>query len=156
MATIVVQISNYINRKIKDIWNKGFLAKKCNLNFSKSELVGEKLIGLDVLKKRLFFLKQKQHIASCCIIDLHEVKTCSVRKVYNHIEAGALKKRRLEEYLNTICLYFSFKNGRRAIALPFYETHADPIQNIPELEAKANDWRKVVSKLLPLQVKERA
>ncbi|MDQ3846529.1 MAG: hypothetical protein M3342_21345, partial [Bacteroidota bacterium] len=72
------------------------------------------------------------------------------------IEAGALSKRKLEEYLNSICLYFRFENGRKEIALPFYETHSDNIQDIYELETKAKDWMNVVSKLLPAQVKERA
>ncbi|MBD0286038.1 MAG: hypothetical protein M3342_12905 [Bacteroidota bacterium] len=156
MATFIVQISNYLNRKLKDLWNKGSVAKGSPLHFSKYESLGKKLIGLDAIKRRLLFVKQSEHKTSCCVIDLEEVQTCSVRISYNSIEAGALKKRKLEEYLNTICLAFRFKNGRKAIMLPFYETNADDIRDIPVLETKAKDWMNTLSKMLPFATKERA
>jgi len=78
------------------------------------------------------------------------------KKQYTNIEAGALKKRKLYEFLKTIFLQVSFKHNSKLINLAIFEKKKDKILNMEELEAKVKAWETTVSELLPLNLKKRA
>src|SRR5689334_14991363 len=113
MADVIVFFNQYLNKSIKGLQNISGLTRKYKLYFSKYDVLDSKIIGLDRLKRKLLFVKQKGTKTYGCIIDLKEVKACTVRKIYSSIEAGGLKKRTLEEYLHTISLCFRYKNGEK-------------------------------------------
>lgn len=83
-----------------------------------------------------------------CIIDLDEVRSCTVRKTYRSIHGGELEHGLLDGYLQEVLLCFEFKSGKAQVEIPFYQTGIDPVVLAPELEHRAKDWEAVLSKML--------
>lgn len=156
MTTLILPLYRYINSKIKRLLNINELAKRSKWCLSKHDILGTKFIGVDILKRKLFFIEQNNDKPACMVIDLKDVESCSIKKQYNNIDAGALKKKKLHEFLTTIFLQLRFKHNSTLVDLPFFEKKKDKTLNIEELEAKAKAWETTVSKLLPVTLKERA
>lgn len=156
MTTVIVPLYRYINNKIKRFLSINELAKLCNWCFSKHDILGTKFIGLDIFKRKLFYIEQNNNKPTCLVINLKDVESCIIKKQYNSINAGALKQRKLNEFLTTIFLQLRFKHNSKLVHLPFFEKKKDKFMNIEELEAKASAWETMVSKLLPINVRERA
>ena len=130
------------------------LGSKFSLSFSSHEVVGNKIIGLDGINRKLLVLEEADGRSNSYIIDLDEVRAISVKKIYNGIKAGELKKRRIEEFLKTIHLQFEFKNGNKDAAWPFYENEIDNIYDLRKLERKAKNWQMILSKMTCMQNKK--
>src|SRR5688500_18730888 len=129
------------------------LDSKFSLSFSSHEVVGNKIMGLDGINKKLLVLEQTDGQSHSYIIDLDEVKAISVKKIYSSIKAGELKKRGIEEFLQTIQLQFEFGNGKEDIVLPFYESKIDNIYDLPGLERKIKNWQMILSKITGIKNK---
>ena len=123
------------------------LGSKFSMSFSSHEVLGNKIMGLDGINKKLLVLEQTDGQSQSYIIDLDEAKAISVRKIYSSIKAGELKKRRIEAFLKTIQLQFEFGNGKEDIVLPFYESKIDSIYDLPGLERKIKNWQMILSKM---------
>lgn len=123
------------------------LGSKFSMSFSSHEVLGNKIMGLDGIKKKLLILEQTDGQCLSYIIDLDEAKAISVKKIYSSINAGELKKRKIEEFLETIQLHFEFGNGKEDIVLPFYESKIDSIYDLPRLEKKIMNWQMILSKM---------
>jgi hypothetical protein len=156
MTTVIVPLYRFINKRIKRFLNFKGLAKRCKICFSKHDEFGSKFIGLDVLKRKLFYVEQNHEKPTCIVIDVSEVEKCILKKQYESIDAGGLKKRKLHDYLATIFLQLSFKHQSKLVHLPFFEKNKDKNLDVEELEKKAKEWEIAVSKLLPAGLKERA
>ena len=156
MTTIIVPFYRYLNGKIKRLWNKTKTAKRNNLHFSSQDEVGSNVIAVDTQKRKLLYLKRASNSASCLIIDLSTLEMCSLRKEYSSISAGDLKVKKLHHFLKSIFLNLGFKNSGRLISLPLYQAEKDVHEDVIQAEAKARKWETIVSKLLPVQIKERA
>ena len=156
MTAIIVPLIVRVNSKIKRYWNIYEFVKRCKLCFSKHDTIGNKFIGLDALKRKLFYIEHGSNKPTCTVINLKEVDKCTIKRQYKNIDAGALKKRKLQDFLTTIFLQLSFKHNSKLINLPFFEKGRDPMPNLEELEAKAHAWETVVSKLLVTDIRERA
>jgi len=154
MTTIIVPFYGYLNSRIKRLWNITKIAKRRSLYFSSKDEVGANVIAVDAQKRKLLYLKKASSTSSCLIIDLTTLERCSVRKEYNSIAAGELKTRKLHHFLKSIFLNLGFKNGSRTITLPLYEAETDNQEDVGQIEIKAKRWETIVSKLLPIQIKE--
>ena len=79
---------------------------------------------MDGIRRKILVINSDENAApSFVLIDLNEVKCCSVRKQYGTIQGGALKKRPLEQYLQSMVLHFELENdkpprGCAAVRLP--------------------------------------
>lgn len=155
MTTVIVPIYGYLNRKIKGLLNLAEIAKTRSLHFSTEDEVGTNVIALDAIKRKLLYLKKAPNISSCLIIDLNKIASCSIRKQYNSINAGDLNTKKLQDFLKNIFINLSFKNGSATLSLPFYDPQKDKACDVEQLEEKAKKWETIVSKLLPIQIKER-
>ncbi len=111
---------------------------------------------MDPTKKQLLYLKKAPDFSSCLIIDLSNLESCSIRSQYNNINAGDLKTKKLNHFLKSIFLNHGFKNCSRTVALPFYIAETDSQEDVLQVEVKAKKWETIVSKLLPIQIRERA
>lgn len=118
-----------------------------NLTFSSHELLDGKIFGVDGIKRKILVVEENKWSHSSYIIDLDEVKAISMKTVYNSIKPNELRIRRLEEFLKTIHLQFEFKDGRDAIALPFFEHKRNNIADLPVLERKTKGWKMIFSKM---------
>ena len=130
------------------------LGSKFSLSFSSHEVLGNKIMGLDGINKKLLVLEQTDGQSHSYIIDLDEAKAISVKKIYSGINAGELKKRRIEEFLKTILLQFEFGNGKEDIVFHFYESKVDNIYDVPGLERKIKNWQVILSKMTGIKNKK--
>lgn len=125
------------------------LGVKNNLRFSSQELLGNAVIALDGMHGKLLVIngiaKDKYDEA---LIDLDDLKSCSLKKEYGSIRVGDLKKRKLEQLLNKISLLFEFRSDKEPVEIPFYEHARAHSLNVSEMELKARRWGSILSKML--------
>ena len=124
------------------------LGSKFNLSFSDYVTLGNKTIGLDVMKRKLLIAEKKDGLFRPYFIELKEVSAITLQKIYNSLKAGELKKRRIEEFLQSVRLQLEFENGENTIVLPFYERTIDDIRNLQWFESKARNWQMMLSNML--------
>ncbi len=124
------------------------LGTKFNMSFSSHELIGNKIIGLDGIQRKILIAEKGNIFQDLHIISIDEIKTISLKKVYNSILAGALKKRKIGDFLKTLVLQFELRNKREVIVLPFYESILNKLYDLGGLERKARNWQLMLSKLI--------
>jgi hypothetical protein len=127
-------------------WGSAF-----NLSFSSHEILSDKIIGLDGIKRKILVAEKNNESGRPYIIELAKVTAITVKKIYNSIKAGALKTRRIEEFLESILLQFEYANEKDPIVLPFYERKLNEIQDLRGLETKARNWQMILSKIAATQ-----
>jgi len=123
-------------------WGSAF-----NLSFSSHEILSNKIIGLDGIKRKLLVAEKNNESGSPYIIELAKVTAITVKKIYNSIKAGALKTRGMEEFLESILLQFEYATEKDPIVLPFYERKLNEIQDLQGVEKKARNWQMILSKI---------
>jgi hypothetical protein len=132
------------------------LAAQHGLSFTSQEVLLNKAIGLHGLQRKLLIVEENNAQYDWNVIDLEEVENCLVKKVYDRIDAGGLKTKRVEEYLRTIVLQFNFNNNNPSFDFILYENTVNSIYEMPALENKARKWQAMFSKMIMVQAKERA
>jgi hypothetical protein len=158
ISTIFVYMHNQQLKKKRQalLFCLSKLAAQHGLSFTSQEELLNKTIGLDGLQRKLLIVEKNNARYDCNVIDLEEVENCLVKKVYNSIDAGGLKAKRVEECLKTIVLQFNFNNDKPSSDLIFYENTVNSIYEMFELENKAKKWQIMLSKMIIVQAKERA
>ena len=156
MTKIIVPLYGFFNRSIKRVLNLAKVAKYLRLSFSNFDEVGGGLIAIDTTKKKLLYLKNAPGTSSCLIVDLSNLKECTVKKQYDSINPGELNKKKLSDFLRSMFLSLRFKNDPAPFSLSLYEAQKDKQHEVEQLEAKAKKWETIFSKLLPTLVLERA
>ena len=135
---------------MKQIFNRlSELGIKNNLRFSSQELLENAVIALDGMQGKLLVINGivKDNYDEA-LIDLDDLKSCSLKKEYGSIRVGDLKKRKLEQLLNKISLHFEFRNNKEPVDVPFYEHSEAQNLNVSEMELKAKHWGIILSKML--------
>jgi hypothetical protein len=128
---------------------------KNNLSFSSQELLPDCILGLDGIHRKLLIVNRKSADEVVGhLINLDEVKSCSVKKYYTAIPAGSLKSKRLEQLLESVVLHFELANGKSPMEIAFYKQVDHHIYQLQDLEQKAKDWETILSKMLvtPLRI----
>ena len=119
-----------------------------NLSFSSQEILKEAVIGLDGVNRKLLVLEQEaDNTFTSFVIDLNEVKSCSVRKEYGTISYSDAKERKPEQYLQRITLHFLLCD-KPPVEVVFYKHFHDHIYEIAGLESKARHWEAILSKMV--------
>lgn len=155
MTTMIVPFYGYLNNKITRVLNINKLAKRRRSGFSRGDEVGANIIALDLPKRKLLYVKKASGTSSCLIIDLNNLERCTIKKEYNSINAGELNTKKLHQFLKSIFLNLVFKNGSPAVSLSLFDAQKDQQNNVEKLEAQAKKWKTIVSKLLPIRIRER-
>lgn len=124
------------------------LGSKLDLSFSSHMSLGNKIIALDGIKKKLLVLDNSDPVNLNCIIDLNEVKAITVKKNYSSIKPGELQEKRFEEFLESICLRFEYKDEKKSFSLPFYEFGKNNAYDLAMLERNAGNWQMILSKMI--------
>ena len=120
-----------------------------NLSFTGQEILRDKIIGLDGLRRKVLVVEQQDKKYNSQIIDLYEVETCKMKKIYTAINSDGFKIDRIDDYLNCIALEFDFKTGKDSVAVLFYKDESHSVYEIAELETKTKHWEAMLSKMLP-------
>ena len=148
--------AGFLNSRFKRLFNISRLARRARLSISTQDNVGANVLALDSAKRKLLYAKTTPGTSSCLIIDLNSLEACSIKKEYSSINAGELKTKKLHHFLKSVFLKLVFKNGTGAVSLPLFDAQKESLDNLEQLEAKARKWEKLVSKLLPVPIGERA
>jgi hypothetical protein len=156
MTTIILHLSHYLKNNFKRFNKFNKLSRKLKLTTTKKDVLGNRLIGLDIMKKKLVYLRNYSKKINCIVVNLKNLESCSLKKQYDSIEAGGLKHKKLHEYLKSVCLELRFENNPKVMTLSFFEKQKDKLYHLPHLEAKAREWEKTLSSLLSGRVLELA
>lgn len=123
-----------------------------SLSFTTHEVFQNKIIGLDKVNKTLLVVESNGQNYGSKFIDLGEVKTCRLKRIYHAIKADGFNKKKLHDYLSAVTLEFYFKNNNSPFVLDFYKPQTNIIYKVADLEKKARRWEALLSKILaPLQ-----
>jgi hypothetical protein len=125
-----------------------YIASEQNLNFSSQEVSKSRVIGVDGITRKLLVAEYKEERILHTLIDLEDVKKCAVKKNYNQVAS--------ESFLQSITLEFSFWKNRDSFEISFYDNISNHIYEMSEMELKARDWEKMLTKLLGAETRERA
>ena len=123
------------------------LGSQFNLSFSSHEILSDKIIALDGIKRKLIVAEKNNELSRPYIIELANVTAITLKKIYKSIRAGELKARSIEDFLESIFLRFEFGNEKDPIVLPFYEGKINEIRDLARLERKARSWQMILSKI---------
>lgn len=142
-----------MKKKIKTLAKLKFrhlseLGSRLNLSFSSHDVIGDKIICLDGIRKKLLIAQKNNILNQSCLIALDDVKTISIKKVYNGIIAGALRKRKMGEFLQTLTFQFEMKHKSEPIILPIYENVINRFYDMTGLERKVRLWQLMLSKMI--------
>ena len=128
---------------------------KHNLCFSGQEIINNCVFALDGVNRKLLVIADThQRKNDVILVDLTEVKSCSVKKRYGMIKGGDLKRTPLDNFLELMVFHFAFIRQRQPIEVVLYHHETDPVNGLPELEQKAKRWEMMLSKLVHAPVKK--
>jgi hypothetical protein len=146
---LVAQSKKQTNRRKQQLMNEfSRIGAAHDLSFTAQEILKNQVIGLDGIRRKIVVVEEKENKFSHFIIDVNEVKDCTLQKNSFSIPAQA-KNDSNEVYLNKISLQFDFKKPMQPQAtIVFYDNVQNHVYEILELETKAKEWRSVVTKLI--------
>jgi hypothetical protein len=150
---------NYIKskrklRKMLSFFHRlGFINNFC---FSNKEILGNRVIGLDKLQQKILIVERNDNSYHSNIINLHEIKSFKIKKIYADIKAVNFKNNRIEEYLKSISFLFNFKNEKTPLILKFFRCKGYSLRDMIKLDAKIRHWEFSLSKMLITQAKKAA
>lgn len=120
------------------------------LSFSSQELLHNSIIGLDGIRRKLLYIKAREDQWTRLLIDLEQIKTCTLKKTYqNYPVTGSKEKREAE--VQDITLEFAFIREKQPVSISFYNVVCHNIYQMAELEEKAREWQILLSKMLNLK-----
>lgn len=155
VAIILVFMNNQESKKQQAALFYQFskLGSRYNLSFTSQEMLHQRIIGFDAIHQKMLVFEMQSNTYDWYLINLRDVKTCSLKKIYSNIDADNSERKQLEQYLEVIALEFCFKDGQQTVALPFYIKPQNAIEEIPYLYNKAKDWEVMLGKMLATNIK---
>lgn len=139
------QKQNHMNKILNHFSKLGTLY---NLSFSSQEVLGNVILGLDGIHRKILILEVSDWLLNNYLIDLNEVKHCTVKKYYGTIKSGELKISDMESFLENICLHFEFQDEKESKEVVFYNHSTNDSYQLPVLEQKAFHWKEILEKML--------
>jgi hypothetical protein len=127
------------------------LGRENGLSFSSNEFLKNSILGLDGLNRKILVVTKEDGYYGSFLIDLNQVKNCTVKKIFGTINGGDLKSQKLEQFLQKIILHFEVYN-KPTLEIVFYTHLENHIYESLELEKKARHWEAILSKMrTPMQ-----
>lgn len=132
------------------------LGSRNDLSFTGQEVLSDSVIGFDGLKKKLLVLENNQQVYRWYTINLEEVSSCSVQKTYRVPAHSSSSHPAISGYVDRVELLFHCTGRQTPLAVPFYSAECNEAVELPSLEARARNWQRFLSKLLPAHQAGRA
>jgi hypothetical protein len=148
ICLLLISIHNKHKRKAMNQLLKHFsqLGTENNLSFSSQEVLKNCILGLDGVRRKALVVTREDDFFGSFIIDLEQVKNCTVKKIYGSINVGDLKNRKLEQYLEKIVLHIDL-HEKPPVEIVFYRHFDNHTYETIELEQKAKHWEIILSKM---------
>lgn len=132
------------------------LGSRSGLSFTGQEVLTDSIIGFDGIQKKLLVLEDNQSIYRWYTINLEEVSRCSVHKTYRAPAVHPTGLPAISGYVDRVELLFHYRDREAPLAVPFYSAARNEAIELPALEARARNWQRFLTKLLPAQDAGRA
>ncbi|MBE7172988.1 MAG: hypothetical protein INR73_20595 [Williamsia sp.] len=134
------------------------MGTKHNLTFSSQEILKDSILCLDGIRRQLLILKNFEEVIYFSeLIDLREIKSCSLKKQYGSTYGAAFQSRKPEDsYLETIYLNFEFASNREPIDVKFFNHIENHPGEMAALEQRARDWEILLSKMMQTSLEKTA
>lgn len=123
------------------------LGSQYNLAFSSHLVLGNRVIALDGINRKLLVSDFEKASPHSFVIDLDQTKAISIQKTYGSIKPGELRKRNFDDFVQSICLLFEPAENNKIISLSFFERERDKPSDLPMLERNARNWQMILSKM---------
>ena len=120
---------------------------KSHFRISSQELLKDCVFGIDGINRKLLIVKSQNEMFCSSVINLDDIKTCSIKKEYRSIGVNGLESKRLEHYLEKVLLRLEFGNGRKDTEVLFYQDSSNPLYEVHKLTNKARLWETMLSKM---------
>ena len=158
LCLALVSINNRQRKKnANDLVRRFYkLGKERNLKFSKMEILGNFVIGLDDIYNKIMVLTKSENKYDSNVIDLFDVKNCSKRNIYKRINLGTAKRDEFDSYVDEIFLVFDFHDKAEQVNLCFYESGRNTLLEMSALEQKAKDWETIITRAIHELKRKRA
>ncbi|MCS3796163.1 hypothetical protein [Niastella sp. OAS944] len=127
---------------------------RMNLSFTSHLILGNRIVALDGIRKCLLVLDIGADMERLCFIDLNDIATITLSKVYGSIEKEELAHKIVQDFLEKVQLKFEFSNKNETIVLPFYDANTDASTDRARLEKNAANWQQLLSKMLAAPIKK--
>ncbi|MFL5786750.1 MAG: hypothetical protein ACJ748_01745 [Flavisolibacter sp.] len=122
------------------------LGTENDFNISSQEILNSCILGLDGVHRKILVVTKEDGYLGSFIIDLNQVKTCLIKKIYGTINQDDLKKHKMDQFLEKITLHFDL-NNKPSVEIVFYNHFENHIYEAYELEQKAKHWEIILSKM---------
>jgi len=148
----------YVNKKSERRRKDKFLkllneaGLKNDLSFSSQEFLSTGILGLDGVKRTLLVIEFRNANSVACI-NLAEIKSCTLAKEFTSIDFGTGRNKKIEKKLTSIGIRFDLNNSKEPAFVSFYDSGCNNIYEIKELEARANNWVSLLSKMITTKQK---
>ena len=156
LCLMLVSINNSHRKKIADDLVSRFnkLGHEMNLYFLKKEILGNLMIGLDDLYKKLLILRKSDDKYDSFVLNLNDVKSCSKRKIYERVNIGTMRREIYENCIDKIILEFDYSDNREPFQVSIFESGKNPLLEMSAFEQKARDWEIILNKSINREVKK--
>ncbi|HEV8082020.1 MAG TPA: hypothetical protein VGP55_02405 [Chitinophagaceae bacterium] len=130
------------------------VATKHSLTVLNPEIIKDAILGLNEICDKLLVVKSvetgkyKWHI-----IDLYNVKSCTVIKDCKSSYSNNPKEKTTERFVDQIYLQFEFIDEEENVEINFYTHILNHISDMPQSEQKARKWEEVISKIIKKKLK---
>lgn len=152
IAAIFIFLIKINNKQNREAMNKllghfNLSLAESGLSISSQEILKGGIFGIDGTRRKILTVTKENGSFHSDIIDLKQIKTCNVKKVYGTIQAGDLETNKLENFLEKIILQFEADNTPGS-EIVFYKHGFNHIYDTLEMEKKAKEWQVVLSKMI--------
>jgi len=119
------------------------------LSFSSQEVLNNNIVGLDGINRKLLVLTQVgERLFDEYVVDLREVKNCTVKRSFGNSTPVDSRSRRAETHIEKLSLQFEFYGDADPFEIVFYNHIDNNIYHLADLEEKANHWQQILTKML--------
>lgn len=122
------------------------LVMEQGLNLSGQQLLRDAVMGLDGVHRKFILVRKRHQDVETMVVDLDDIKSCSIKKHYGGISRGSLKTNALDHYLERIHLRLLL-HGKPPLELEFYNRNFNKLKELAPLETKARHWESLLSKM---------
>jgi hypothetical protein len=137
------------NKKNRVYLYFSLLVSKYKIKISGQEVIKNHLIGLDGMNRKILILSGiDTGKLQALVVNLADVRFCSLRKNFSSVNEGNRKNPRIDYLFEKILLRFEFKNHQEPVEIIFYDHLENDISEISDLEKKAKHWETLLSKML--------
>lgn len=127
-----------------------------DLIFCSQEIFHDRVIGFDGIHRKIMMLEKSENQYNCSVISLDEVQNCELIKGSEDNQRSYDYNPKHENELQEIKLRFEFKNHSQPASIIFYNSIKNSKRELLLLQAKAEYWSQMFSKMLTNEVRIRA